>query len=73
MEEILSRHELQDLTGFISTKKMEDWLKKNRIPYMLSGNGLPKVNRQALAYIMGAPVDKPKKKVELNFNRKGFT
>lgn len=39
---------------------------------MLSGEGTPMVNRQALAYLMGAPVDKPSKPIELDFNHKGY-
>lgn len=69
----LTREELIELTGYHSPKRWVKWLQVNRIPYMLDGKGLPKVNRQALAYLMGAPVDKPKQQnVELNFNQKGF-
>ena len=73
MNEILTRNELQDLTGYQAPRKIIEWLKKNRIPYMLSGSGLPKVNRNALAYIMGAPVDKPKKIIDRDYDKEGFS
>ena len=73
MDELLTRIELQDLTGYSSKSRIIEWLKANRIPYMLSGSGLPRVNRHALAYLMGAPVTvEPQKPIELNFDQEGF-
>jgi len=72
MDEILSKRDLIFISGFKSNKKIQDWLIKNRIPHILSGEGLPLVNRQALAHIMGAPTDNPIPKVDLNFDQKGF-
>ena len=73
VDELLTRIELQDLTGYASKKRIINWLKANRIPFMISGSGLPRVNRQALAYLMGAPVaEEPKKSFELNFDCEGF-
>jgi hypothetical protein len=74
VDELLTRIELQDLTGYASKKRIINWLKANRIPFMISGSGLPRVNRQALAYLMGAPVaEEPKKSIELNFDHEGFS
>lgn len=74
VDELLSRIELQDLTGYSSKKRIIEWLQANRIPFMISGSGLPRVNRQALAYLMGAPVaEEPKKPLELNFDHEGFS
>lgn len=72
MNEILSKSELIDLSGYKTNKYIIKWLSKNHIPYILSGQGLPQVNRQALAHIMGAPVDNPNKRIEIDFNQKGF-
>ena len=73
VDELLTRIELQDLTGYASKKRIINWLKANRIPFMISGSGLPRVNRQALAYLMGAPVaEEPKKSFDLNFDCEGF-
>ena len=71
MNEILSNKELQSLTGYKSNKRIINWLNNNRIPFLCSGEGRPLVNRQALAYLMGAPVDN-KRSVELNFDQDGF-
>lgn len=71
MNEILSQTELMSLTGYRSNKRIITWLEKNRIPFLRSGEGKPLVNRQALAFLMGAPVNE-KRSVELDFNQKGF-
>ena len=73
MDEILSNHELQALTGYKSNRRIIAWLNRNHIPFLSSGNGKPLVNRQALAYLMGAPTESnPSKPIELDFNHKGF-
>jgi hypothetical protein len=73
MNEILAKNELEHLSSYKSNNKICTWLKKNRIPYILSGEGRPLVNRKALAYVMGAPGDRPTKTIELDFaNQKGF-
>jgi len=55
MNEILSKQELAYLTSYKSNKSIMKWLNKNRVPYMLSGEGMPLVNRNALASLMGDP------------------
>lgn len=72
MNEILTKNELTDLTGYKSNARIAKWLKSNRVPYMLSGEGTPKVHREALAFLMGVPIDKPKDEIELDFNHDGF-
>jgi hypothetical protein len=74
MNEILSHNELQSLTGYKSNKRIIKWLNSNRIPFLCSGEGRPLVHRQALAYLMGAPVNEPAKEmpIELDFEHKGF-
>lgn len=73
MSDILAKKELEQLAGYKSNSRICSWLLKNRIPYILSGEGRPLVNRQALAYKMGAPVDRPIKTIDVNFaDQKGF-
>lgn len=74
MNEILSQNELQSLTGYKTNKRIINWLNQNRIPFLCSGEGRPLVNRQALAFLMGAPTTKPLDTVasEPNFDLKGF-
>jgi len=55
MNEILSKQELAYLTSYKSNKSIIKWLNKNRVPYMLNGEGMPLVNRNALAALMGDP------------------
>ena len=55
MNEILSKQELAYLTSYKSNKSIIKWLNKNRVPYMLNGEGTPLVNRNALAALMGDP------------------
>jgi hypothetical protein len=43
VDELLTRIELQDLTGYASKKRIINWLKANRIPFMISGSGLPRI------------------------------
>jgi hypothetical protein len=74
MNEILSNNELVYISGFKSTKSILKWLKRNHIPYLISGNGKPLVHRAALAYVMGVPLDdKPNNQIAIDFsNLEGF-
>lgn len=74
MNEILSQQELVNLTGYKTNKRILNWLIINRIPFLISGDGRPLVNRNALAYLMGAPTPKPDNAsaIELDFNHEGF-
>jgi hypothetical protein len=74
MNDIYTQSELEQVVGYKSNHRIIKWLKANRIPYLVSGTGKPLVNRAALAYLMGAPIDKPIQSLELDFsNKKGFT
>lgn len=75
MNEILTYKELELLTGYKSKKRIFKWLTINKIPFLISGDGRPLVNRQALAYLMGAPTAKPNisQPIELDFNQEGFS
>ena len=69
MKEILSKQELIELTERRTNPGIIKWLKKYRIPFMLSGEGTPRVNRDALAYIMGAPTNEtPTEPIEIDLN-----
>lgn len=74
MNEILSHRELEHLTGYKSNKRILNWLVINRIPYLISGDGRPMVNRDALAYRMGSPTAKAESNqiIGLDFNQPGF-
>lgn len=40
---LLSRQEVQELTGFARPKRQAAWLEENGIPFRVGGDGYPKV------------------------------
>lgn len=70
--EIYSQVELEIIIGCRSKKRIIAWLERNRIPFLIAANGRPLVNKQALAYLMGAPNTEDSKDIKLNFDVEGF-
>lgn len=52
--------ELADLTGFTRHTKQIDWLKVNRIPHLIGGDGKPKVVRDTVLALLGPAKHVPK-------------
>lgn len=55
MDNIVTFKELQEISGYKIASKIRQWLQNNHIPFILSRNAHPLVDRNALAYKMGAP------------------
>jgi len=54
--DLLSDKEIIELTGYKKASLQIDWLKKNKIPFLIAKTNCPKVHKDALAFRMGAPV-----------------
>lgn len=52
--------ELAAFTGYEKAKKQIDWLKINRIPHLIGGDGKPKVVRDTVLAILGPSKSTPK-------------
>ncbi|WP_340676162.1 DUF4224 domain-containing protein [Paraperlucidibaca sp.] len=52
---VLSKQELRELTGRARHGDQQDWLIKQRIPFLVGADGIPKVLRTTLSSILGAP------------------
>lgn len=68
MDNIHTFNELQEISGYKMPGKVRAWLKVNHIPFIVARNNHPLVNKSALAYKMGAPLEKQEKQsIEPNF------
>lgn len=49
----LNPEELKEFTGYCGIKKQTEWLRQYRIPYLLGGDGNPKVLHTAVQLMLG--------------------
>lgn len=52
---VLSKDELRSLSGCARHREQQEWLRQQRIPFLLGADGMPKVLRATITSILGAP------------------
>lgn len=64
---LLTTDEVSDLTGYQQPTAQVRWLVENNLPYLLGGDGKPKVLRSLVVRRLGggAAADPPKREPEL--------
>jgi hypothetical protein len=61
---LLTKVEVSDLTGYARPATQSRWLRENSIPFILGGDGHPKVLRQVIETRLGGQCE-PHRKPEL--------
>jgi hypothetical protein len=53
MSLFLTPEEIKEFTGYCGLKKQTEWLRQYRIPFLLGGDGNPKVLHTAVQLMLG--------------------